>query len=164
MHRSICWKELDLFGCTMLQTQSYNDDIIEQPYPKKRSSLGDKKNGRNWAQTHWEAWWCFYTNSVPWIGWTISNRCTLNIWYAPPYPMFNGGRTTWKKASPSSDLTTAFTNMAEAEATAFEPSPNTPQQTVSPRRVHSSPEKIADVRSKYIQQIKELHSLLQLEL
>ena len=80
----------------------------------------------------------------------------------PPYPMFNGGRTTQKKANPSSDLTTAFTSMAQAVAMAFKPSPSTPQQTVLPERVHTSQEKIADVRSKYIQQIKELHSLLQI--
>ena len=84
----------------------------------------------------------------------------------PPYPVFNGGRSSRAKAQ-SCTLTTAFTFMVEAVASALKsnkastPVSCTPCSTASAGVTYSSPGKIADVRSKYIYQLKELHSLIE---
>lgn len=82
----------------------------------------------------------------------------------PQVPMFTGGRA--KNKSPTSDLTTAFTSMAEAVAGALKPKESLSTSTASTIQVpasgtYSSPGRVADIRSKYIQQLRELHSLLE---
>ena len=76
---------------------------------------------------------------------------------APGAPMFTAGGKQGKIAQ--SPLTQAFTEMASSIATVFSSqnvSPNPPAKTSS-----SSPYKVADLRDKYIQQLRELHSLLE---
>jgi len=84
----------------------------------------------------------------------------------PRVPMFTGGRTKAKQNSTNTDMTTVFTSMAEAVIGALKPSPQ-PGSTSGgavndPAVGHPSPGKIADVRSKYIQQLRELHSLFEI--
>lgn len=75
----------------------------------------------------------------------------------PRVPMFTGiNKTT--KTSQSNVLLVAFTSMADAVAGAFKPKdPEKPATSSHP----SSPRKLADLRSKYIDQLKELYSLLE---
>ena len=80
----------------------------------------------------------------------------------PRIPMFTGGRAQ----KPKSELTSAFTSMAEAVAVALTPkeaipTPNPPQKDSNPATSShfTSPDRVADIRSKYIQQLRELHSL-----
>ena len=89
----------------------------------------------------------------------------------PPYPVFNGGRTTQNKSQPLEplELTAAFTSMAEAFAGYLKPKqpqvtlPSTTACTTTTSGMnYSSPGRIADIRAKYIQQIKkELRSLFE---
>ena len=83
----------------------------------------------------------------------------------PCVPMFTGGRTKAKQNS-TNDMTTVFTSMAEAVIGALKPSPQPGSTSGSavnaPAVGHPSPGKIADVRSKYIQQLRELHSLFEM--
>ena len=55
-------------------------------------------------------------------GWFELLAINAHSWYdsPPPYPMFNGGRTTRNKSQPS-ELTAAFTSMAEAFAGYLKP-------------------------------------------
>ena len=81
---------------------------------------------------------------------------------APCAPMF----TRVKQGKPAqSPLTEAFTEMASSIASVFSkqntsPNPTTPTKTTS-SMPSSSPYKVAELRSKYIQQLRELHSLLE---
>ena len=95
----------------------------------------------------------------------IAINCHTSYDDPPPYPMFNGGRSSRTKAQ-SCALTTAFTSMAEAVATALKPGKAstpascTPCSTASTGVTYSSG-KIADARSKYIHQLEKLHSLFE---
>ena len=87
----------------------------------------------------------------------------------PCIPMFTGGRTKAKQHSTNTDMTTVFTSMAVAVIGALKPTPSPrPGPTASGSSVnvsaigHPSPGKIADIRSKYIQQLRELHSLFEM--
>ena len=81
----------------------------------------------------------------------------------PSVPMFTGGKT----GKPNQSLSHAFTEMASSIATALSgnsttstPTPSTPQSTG--RSVcASSPGRLVEIRSKYIQQLKELHLLVE---
>lgn len=88
----------------------------------------------------------------------------------PRIPMFTGGRTI-KPKTHTSDLTVALTTMAEAVTGALKPKEVSTASTAVTTAVTttvtavpccSSPGKIADVRSKYIQQLRELHSLYEI--
>ena len=72
----------------------------------------------------------------------------------PPRVLMFTGINKRTKTSQSNDLVVAFTNMADAVAGAFKP--KEPTATSS-----SSPRKLADLRSKYIDQLKKLHSLVE---
>ncbi len=86
----------------------------------------------------------------------------------PPYPMFNGGRSTRNKSS-TSEIAAAFTTMAHAFAGNLQPRQLLPPASTTASTSTStaattsgaSPGRIADLRAKYIQQIKELHSLFE---
>ena len=75
---------------------------------------------------------------------------------APSVPMFTskGGRQT-----PSSTLTNAFTNMASSIASAL--SNNQTPTKSSSTGSSSSPVRVVQMRSQYIQQLKDLHSLFE---
>ena len=80
----------------------------------------------------------------------VAVRTHTSIDLPPRVPMFTGiNKAT--KTSQSNDLVVAFTNMADAVPGAFKPK--------EPTATSSSPRKLADLRSKYIDQLKELHSL-----
>ena len=71
---------------------------------------------------------------------------------APSVPMFSkGGRQTQ-----SSALTNAFTNVASSIASVL----STPTKSSSTRS-SSSPVRVVQLRSHYIQQLKDLHSLFE---
>ena len=74
----------------------------------------------------------------------------------PSVPMFTskGGRQT-----PSSTLTNAFTNMASSIASAL--SNNQTPTKSSSTGSSSSPVRVVQMRSQYIQQLKDLHSLFE---
>ena len=85
----------------------------------------------------------------------------------PRIPMFTGGRTIKPKAQHTSDLTVALTTMAEAVTGALKPkevsiASTAVTTTVTAVPCCSSPGKIADIRSKYIQQLRELHALYEI--
>jgi hypothetical protein len=83
----------------------------------------------------------------------------------PSVPMFTGGKAG--KPNQTSALSHAFTEMASSIATAFSgrgatstPVPNTPP-SASRNLCTSSPGRLVEIRSKYIQQLKELHLLVE---
>ena len=83
----------------------------------------------------------------------VGTHTSIN--HPPRVPMFTGiNKTT--KTSQSNHLVVAFTSMADAVA--FKPKDSEKPATSSHS---SSPRKLADLRSKYIDQLKELHSLLE---
>ena len=81
----------------------------------------------------------------------------------PCVPMFTSGRTKAKQNSANTDMTTVFTSMAEAVIGALKPTPPPKPGSTTPVSGsaigYPSPGKIADIRSKYIQQLCELHAL-----
>lgn len=79
---------------------------------------------------------------------------------APQVPMFDRGTPRKRTSSSGTDLSNALTDVAVAIKNAF--NPPSPSETCTPtstRSTYSSPRKAADLRSRYIQQLKELASL-----
>ena len=74
---------------------------------------------------------------------------------APSIPMFGAKRP--RGQSGQGDLTDALTGMAKTIASALKPDSELATSTVAVG--YSSPNKAADLRSKYIRQLKELHEL-----
>ena len=80
---------------------------------------------------------------------------------APCAPIFTADRAKQSKVA-QSPLTHALTEVATSFVTAFSrSSQNTSPNPQAPKTSSSSPYKVADLRGKYIQQLKELHSLLE---
>lgn len=82
----------------------------------------------------------------------------------PNAPMFTGVKHG--KTSQASALTNAFTEMASSTAVAFSqsnrPSSSSPDDlSKRPSPSSSSPGKLVELRGKYIQQLRELHSLFE---
>ncbi len=79
-------------------------------------------------------------------------------------PIFTGGRE--KRPNQVQMLTAAVSEMARAMSGSTAPSPSTPNPAAgisqpSPPATGISPGKIANLRSSYLQQMRELHSLFE---
>lgn len=77
---------------------------------------------------------------------------------APSAPMFVG-KTPKPKKAPNTEMGTVFTEMAKSIITALKPSPTSEPVPAQPLSCGISPGKTADIRSKYLQQMRELFSL-----
>ena len=82
---------------------------------------------------------------------------------APNAPMFSNTGIKHGKSSQTSALTNAFTEMASSIALAFSQSnkPSSPTGVSKHLPSSSSPGKLVELRGKYIQQLRELHSLFE---
>ena len=81
----------------------------------------------------------------------------------PSAPMFLGKVGRPKHPKNADEMGTVFTEMAKSVITALKPSPQSPV-LASPSQLltcGTSPGKTADIRSKYLQQIKDLFSLFE---
>ena len=131
------------------------DSLSPPPTKKKKVSAVDEKNkrvqdlmqsiqdkhGDNFTKIQYRLW----AEMVD-----VGTHKSLDE--APSVPMFSskGGRQTQASA-----LTHAFTNMASSIASALSTTPTKPSSAGS----SSSPVKVVQLRSQYIQQLKDIHSL-----
>ena len=80
----------------------------------------------------------------------------------PAVPMFQGKLKPTKGRGGDSELSTVITEMAKSVITVLKPTPeNTPSSSTSTcsSGVGMSPGKLAELRSKYLQRMRDLHEL-----
>ena len=95
--------------------------------------------------------------------WFLNSRSFRSLEDHPKVPVFRAGRE--KKTTQVKMLTTAVSQMAKAmtgspQAMLSSVNPSPPSGNV-PARVGVSPGKIANLRSTYLHQMRDLHSLLE---